>query len=56
MATVTAGFVRPTLLGLPYALTVASAVWRWARGYGANMPLKVLRAGQLYTGAPADLS
>lgn len=52
VGTVLAGFARPAMLALPYALTVATAVWRWARGYNANMPRLVLKAGQLYTGAP----
>ena len=38
-------------MGVPYALAVVAAVWRWGRGVEANMPRAFLRAGQLYAGA-----
>lgn len=49
-ACVLAGLAQPSLLGLPYVVATALAVWRWGRRQGRTPPRALLLAGQVYAG------
>lgn len=50
VACVLAGLAQPSLLGLPYVLATAAAVWCWGRRLSSTPPRALLLAGQVYVG------
>ena len=56
VACVLAGLAQPSLLGLPYVLATAAAVWCWGRRLSSTPPRAMLLAGQVYVGEVQEAS